>query len=257
MATNRATDHRCEEVIGKYLDNHFYSELSSRFPLTFARHTDRDFQLRGCDVEMKTRTGSGYIDEKAKIYNICEPVDAFGFEIDSLQRGVLTAGWLMREGLITTHYLLADIWASTIQPSQLTESNISGIGLFMIRKRDIFDLLKALGVEPLEMVCKAKELRAKNDEHDYIRRASLAEDIHLTISPQIEEKPLNLVLPRHYIAALPSAKRYWVTNSTCELVPTQFIADEMQASIIDLRRHILEIEEKLKGHQDDDIATCL
>ena len=214
MASFRSQDMRAEKQLGMFMDDYFYSRLSTKdgTPIFFQRKSDLKSQLQGVDVCIETSNRRMLIDEKASLYYSNAMIPTFAFEIDSLQKGHdnPVEGWFINDELLTEYYML--IWPNIKctrsnedrqwkrkDLDHLTKDDFTIIEAMLIEKQSIRSMLEKKGYNRSRLLEYARLIRKMADESDAIIEKNIAENVKITYSGQIAEKPVNLVIRKEVL----------------------------------------------------------
>ena len=199
----RERDARAERELGKFLDAHLYRELEKegRF-LPFQRTEDREEQLLGVDVAARTEGAQGAIDEKAQLHHIGQDLPTFAFELSFLRGEEVVPGWLLKEGLRTTHYLLLWPHARTTDLSQITEQDFTQVEGLVLEKGRLLAWLAGQGLDREALWARAQELRAQGASG---RAKTGLPGLYYFVSPGYQECPVNLVIAKRRLEELAQA----------------------------------------------------
>lgn len=211
-----------ESAIAAFMDNKFYARLHNKndgHPVQFERINDRQKQLLGIDVYLKSCDKDLYIDEKSTLHYINQGIRTFAFEIDSLQGRDkhLTPGWLYNRELKTNYYNLIyptaravlkdDVWVNK-NFWEITEEDICTVESIIINRQKLIQELEKLGLFEDVLLGYANDLRKQfSGTHEkHIMNLSFDEvpGIKLVYSGQLIEEPVNLVLSKDYLKSIAS-----------------------------------------------------
>lgn len=221
----RGFDMASETQVAEFMDTYFYQKMEKRHKdkISFTRIKDKDRQLQGIDVVVKTKDGTYNVDEKTAIYYSNAMIPTFAFELESLQgehNNVATKGWFINNELKTDYYML--IWSNvkctksvedgkTIwirkNVQQITVDDFTILEIMLIHrnvlKRAVQSDLKMDDIRLLEL---AKRIRAKSGNG--IEKKPLFAGINVQLSGQLSEKPVNLVIQKSYLKKYAQAMFY-------------------------------------------------
>ena len=206
-------DKPLEEMIGGFLDEHFYNDESiftkSKYKAT--RMEDKDLQKRGIDVtvERLDKESITRIDEKAAIHHINAGLQTFAFEITGTGGN---PGWLVKDGIDTDFYLLAWIYANkekypvnklvNQKPPYYENFKIEDldyISCCLLQKNAIITFLKDRGFDKRHLLVKAGEMIGLNCEYDGTNKK---EGFYFRFSRQLAERPVNVVIYKNVLKEL-------------------------------------------------------
>lgn len=191
------------------MDENFYmkTELSGHFERCY----DKARQFAGCDV----RLGNSYVDEKAKYkgkaFNCVYQYPSF--ELQLVDRGGnLREGWFA-SNLSTGYYCFIGISSTAPDDAHIPESEIISADLLFVKKTDVEELVESeTGMDRL--MSDAQTLRDEGvpDRRGMARLRYPHGKFWLTYSDGYEEKPVNMVVPRKTLEALPHSGHFAVTR---------------------------------------------
>ncbi|MFT8640261.1 hypothetical protein [Bifidobacterium sp.] len=206
--TYRWTDHHNESALCDFLDEYFYERLASQ-GLSYERISDRRRQLAGIDVIVHSQFHDYKIDEKATLHYANQMIPTFAFEISSIQgQGIERNGWFTNKSLETDFYML--LWpnvkridnattTNSMQPSTLSKTDFSIVEGLLISRLRLQRHVEKQGWTCEALKAKAAELRAE-DKHGRVPINS--SDMYLFCTPNLAEKPINLVIRRKVLLNL-------------------------------------------------------
>lgn len=215
MESFRDQDMRAEQRLGEFMDTYFYSRLKAKDgkTLNFTRMSDREKQLDGIDVCIELEDRRMLIDEKASIYYSNVMIPTFAFEVDSIQEGHLepVPGWLINDRLRTEYYML--IWPNIKCMQQgnrwvrkdikkLERDDFTIIEAMLIKKMDIRNALERKGFDIKRILEYANRMRHLYSDEVVRKEEKLTDDIKISFSCQLAEKPINLVIQKKFLKGL-------------------------------------------------------
>lgn len=215
MESFRNQDMRAERRLGEFMDTYFYSQLKAKNgkSLNFTRMSDREKQLNGIDVCIELEDRRVLIDEKASVYYSNVMIPTFAFEIDSMQEGHLepVPGWFINDRLQTEYYML--IWPNikcTRQGNQWIRKDIKNLDMndftiieaMLIRKKDIRNALEKKGYDKKHLIEYARRMRRVCSKEEMRKEEKLTDDVKISFSGQLAEKPINLVIQKRLLKGL-------------------------------------------------------
>lgn len=223
MSGNRAQDHHAEQELSKYLDKNiypvvlnYYKKVYNNYDVRGERVVDRKNQLDGIDYRftIKNNQNTIYIniDEKSQLYYMKKEIHTFAFEIDSLQKGFISPGWLFDQDKKTNVYML--IYPKSDKDlASVTINDFHDVECYLIDRNIIFNLLNDKGFT--KEFCESYSSYIRNNGKDYYddngnRYKYLAKDTndmlirepYFTYSYNIFEHPINLILLKNTLIDL-------------------------------------------------------
>lgn len=133
QSTNRSYDMQGEQIIGEFLDKHFYPHLNHQ---GFERVKDKTRQIAGIDVILNIDDNVFLIDEKASTDYTDGRLDTFILELTNYSGKSI--GWFLNEKLVTTHYLF--VWINKISTEKIESVDcVKDIELAVVDKQTIRD----------------------------------------------------------------------------------------------------------------------
>lgn len=247
----RKPDHHAEEELGKYLDKYLYPKivtvLKDNYPNTkfeFIRENSREKQLKGIDVTLKITYNNGetkevLFDEKAQLYFMDKDINTFAFEIDSLQKGFVSDGWLFDENKLTEFYVLLypKICNKALLEkyskgnrknkaeilSKIKENDYDNVGCIIINRKSIISFLEKDNFGEAIVKDRAKKIRNRDIEPEdekyennsrYIyhfrdAQGEITYKYYMTYSYSIFEHPINVVIKKDILEEHSWYKEHW------------------------------------------------
>lgn len=199
----RASDEKREQIVNKFLLENFFKKFDPKAELV----TDVARQVKGSDVVFK-----GYnVDVKAQTSYLNNPTDTFILEVSTLNRyGDPIEGWFIKGDSITDFYVFTWIPDADVDnKGNLIKVNKAEI--IFIKKEALRNFMR-IRASDKELLDVADAMRLYGTRH---RR--LDNDIHYTMSEQLQEKPVNLVMPKSLLHLL-SIKHCIVSENSIENV---------------------------------------
>ena len=224
MKSFRVQDMKAEQKLGEFMDAYFYSKLKSKngSALKCTRIHGRESQVKGIDICIETEGRRMLIDEKASLYYSNAMIPTFAFEIDWMHKGVIEPmqGWFVNDRLRTDYYML--IWPNVkcIQRGgqwvrkeirELGKDDFTIIEAMLIEKSDIRAMLAEKGFTAGYLLEYARKLRQRNRNGDSREEEELADNVKITFSGQLAEKPINVVIRKELLRDL--AKGIYLISS--------------------------------------------
>lgn len=209
--TLRRIDSNEEQELANFLDRYLYPNIQG---FNSRRCIDREEQLIGMDVVLSNIDDSTeiVIDEKAQLHYINNNLPTFAFEVDSLQRGNLTPGWLFNERYVTTHYMLIYPNAVHSDLNIITENDFTKVGCLLIERLSVIQYLEDRGWNKSRIEEKAIELRENND---FGRHKIPNERFSFVFTEHLAEQPINIVIRKEILSEL-SCQIFNVSNKGIE-----------------------------------------
>lgn len=215
MESLRNQDMRAEQQLGKFMDTYFYSQLKAKNgnPMRVIRVTDREMQKSGVDICIESEGRRMLIDEKATVYYSNAMIPTFAFELDSVQEGHSepVQGWFVNDKLQTEYYML--IWPNVKciqQGNQWIRKDIKNIEkddftiieAMLVRKTDIRNALEKKGYDRKYLLEYARRIRNLYSNDEARKEEKLTDDVKISFSGQLAEKPVNLVIQKKLLKKL-------------------------------------------------------
>ena len=197
-------DTQVEQEIADFLDTNFYSTEVKKF----YRYREKQDQESGKDIHMEWKNrGRIIVDEKsmssAKYIN--KFLSTFAFEIQNTNSGKI--GWLLDDTKVTDYYLLIYVWAK--EPYNVP-INVKKLYCILIERGELLRYLTKEGWDKESMLEKCS-----NAKQDGLEKAidkdgpNVHEFIYFFLSPDLHEKPFNIIIRREKLEQL-SIARFWV-----------------------------------------------
>ena len=220
----RDQDMMAEKSLAEFMDTYFYSKLESKQGglLTFKRMSEKESQLKGIDVYIETGGSKLLIDEKASLYYSNVMIPTFAFELDSIQKGHPDPipGWFVNDTLETEYYML--IWPNVKCIRQgdqwirkdiqnLSKDDFTIVEAMLIKKSDIRMELAKQGYDRGRLIERAKQFRALYGMAVQKQDEPLINNVRISFSGQLAEKPVNLVIRKELLRRL--AKGIYLISS--------------------------------------------
>lgn len=206
MASQKAkNDFSLERKIGDFVFENFWSKLGAK-----ERVNDKWLQIKGVDVKV----GDWNVDEKVKYYDgkrgfMTELLRFPSFEISFVnQSGSLQKGWFVNPENITTHYAFIQPFSIQSDPKKFTIRDLTKVNLLLVKKADMDVFKKAHDLE-----LESQELRESFKFTNERRKRFPGLNYWLTYTPTFNEQPVNLVVPRDVLKALPNTREFELDNS--------------------------------------------
>lgn len=203
MNTFRSIDSANEQMVAKFLDEHFY-----KAPLfdTATRVADKQEQLLGKDVivtSSKLGLTDAIIDEKDTAHYVNKNIPTFAFELSFLiYGGKEIEGWLTDRAKETEYYLLLWPFAKLVEPvSKPPEfKEITKLYYALVKRSDVIALLASKGFDRDALMQKAREMRSVVKGYEDNQRLKALDKekygFYFMYTYFLAEKPVNVVIPR-------------------------------------------------------------
>lgn len=205
----RDIDMTNEQMLAKYLDEHFYS--TGKFE-KFERVTDKYQQLLGKDIivtSSKLNLTNTIIDEKNTSHYVNKDIPTFAFELSTLTKnGTLVEGWLTDPRKQTEYYLLAYPFANLINPYDKvpTFKEITKVKLLLIKRDAILKFLESSGYNRESLINVSKIIRehvkSQEDNKEIKERMKSNKGFWFNETLHLSEKPINVIIPRNKLEEL-------------------------------------------------------
>ena len=207
-------DKSIEEVISDYTQRYFWNDRNA------TRITDKQMQYQGIDYQITGKSGRIInIDEKAKYKGALNQIFKFpSVEMSFTNRlGLVQDGWFASDKTKTDYYAFLAIYTSASEPKDITFDNINKVNMLLVSKKDILDMV----VNDIRHDAKALrdycDLQIEANEKDINNRKRYSHGRYwLTYSYFLNEKPVNLVIPRHELEELPRSIQFDITKDSVQ-----------------------------------------
>lgn len=220
LNTNRQNDMDGEQKLARFMDKYFYSKLhgTNGEKYFFERKRDWESQMKGIDICLSVGDKEFLIDEKATLYYSNAMIPTFAFEINSLQgnQDNLIEGWFINDDLLTEYYML--IWPNIKCEKResdntwirkniknIKESDFTIVEAMLIEKQKLKDSIFVEGYDRDRLLAYAKKMRELYEGSTRMEEEKICNDIKITFSNQIPEKPVNIVVGKDRLKRLSSA----------------------------------------------------
>lgn len=217
--TQYKRDQEVESITASFLDEYFYSKVKSKSIVQ--RYHDEEHQFSGIDISINETN----LDEKVKYYGCLNQVQQYiGFECSFINKaGNVQTGWYLNEDLKTDYYAIIGLYTTVDDSDLLTSVNqISSVDVLWCRKTAIDNLLARNGKSKLEIKSDVEKFRAEYTPSFYQgkqrKKYESISDFWLTLSKHLKEQPINLVIPRQILEALPFSKHFIVTREKVSII---------------------------------------
>lgn len=195
-----------EAGVAQFLDQFFYGKLDANV----TRWNDKQHQFAGIDV---TVNGVDF-DEKVKVRGCLNSVYSYpSFEVSLLnKKNCIQDGWFT-QNLSTDYYAYIGVYSYGNDENAISASNaISACDVLWVKKQDVVDMVEQQ-MTMQQLKADAEELREDDFMPMQKRRKTYPHRIFwLTYSNNLQEKPVNLVVPRSTLEKLPHTKHLIVTK---------------------------------------------
>lgn len=202
MESKFRSDKHGEEALASFLDTCLYSKMVENGNICrFRRIEDRQAQLSGIDLILTTAKRDVRVDEKSTLQYINKDIPTFAMEI--YYRG--NTGWFMNDDLETDAYLLVWPQATVTDLSAIALEDFTQCGCMLIYKQVLRKYVRGfLSDDHLMQAAKALDRGDLDWEHDQWNRYHVPgnPELYLTISRQLYERPVNLVIKKHILKQL-------------------------------------------------------
>ena len=202
MESKFKSDKRGEEALASFLDTYLYSRMvEDKIILDFKRTEDKQTQLSGVDLILTTGTRDVKVDEKSTLQYINKDIPTFAMEI--YYRG--NTGWFLKDGLQTDAYLLVWPRAATTDLGAIAAEDFTLCDCMLIYKQVLRKYVnKFLSDEELLSAARALDRGEPDWKPGYKDRCYVPSnpELYLTISGQLYERPVNLVIKKSILKQL-------------------------------------------------------
>lgn len=195
--TNRKKDSILSEYVGQFMDEYFYSRLDEEW----RRNTDTVLQRRGVDVVF----GDSNIDEKVKIRGgYLNTILAFpSFELSFVNRNLKRqTGWFLDTDSLTDYYAFIAVYSDAKDEYSVNYDNIDHLNVMFVNRIQVMKYVLASGIN---LGKDMKEL-ATETMGDRINHPGTG--IHIKMSMQFSEKPINMVVRREILYKLDKTREF-------------------------------------------------
>lgn len=218
--TTRNTDMKKEALVQRWLDENYYTPTLSA--LHWERCMDKERQFKGADIVVEVQCGvSAFIDEKTKLYPMNTELPCLCHEASQVNRaGYVQEGWLTDPKSMTTHYQVATVYTKReVELRDLQYDDIDHIDLLRYSKKVLLNWLKtSFGVDKQKIRDDVQRFRDQyTNGLGFSERRGIGKGAWYRISPQLDECPINLVVPRMQLLSLPMAKHVVVSKDIITL----------------------------------------
>ena len=139
---------------------------------------------------------------------------AVGFEMSLILRRETREGWFGGDWAMADWYATIGLSADVQDHAQLSDvSQITGADVLWTNKKALKEWIEARGQTVGQLMERSGELRRAYDEGCMETRVKFPHgDFWLTLSPALDEMPVNLVVPRKVLEALPKSAHFVITD---------------------------------------------
>ena len=210
--SRRKMDMGAEQQLSKFLDTYFYPWMKQDYKYDISRILDKEWQLKGVDVIVKTKSRQIYVDEKAQLYYINENLPTFAFEINFMNKqGNLSQGWLFNNDLITEYYLLIWPYAKCKNLKLIKAKDFTELDCLMIQREKIQKFLINKGWPSQRLYEEAQKLRSYN-QYGKTKIKNETEFYFYYSNPKYyKEQPVNVIIRKGTLIEL-ADQRYKVSR---------------------------------------------
>lgn len=216
----------------QYLQHYFFPYLKKNYGANIEIINDIERQLQGIDLILKYNKSSkvNFIDIKTQLNNYIEnPTPTFCLELSYLKNNEIKDGWLIKENLKTSMWILGWIHKSNYvlinKNKQLTNFNdIKNLEIMCVEKQKTLDYLEQLNLNKPKL----KEINdyIRNNHiskcyYDYKNNKFVSNKTYNTFtfscSYFLPEQCINLVIPKYIWEKLCSA-HYFIKQNEIEII---------------------------------------
>ena len=204
-ATTRKKDSAMSDVVGGFMDAHFYPMFGEKWK----RVVEPNLQRRGVDVVF----GGCRIDEKVKIKGgfANRLLDYPSFELSFVnRRGERQPGWFLSDYSLTDYYSLIAAFGDFVDEDGLTEGTLTHLNALFVKKSDLTDYVALHGIDLETDVAEMSEGYAGD------RKEHPGTGIHIKLSDMFSEMPINMVVRREVLYGLPSTREFAIYRDRVE-----------------------------------------
>ncbi len=202
MESKFRSDKHGEEALASFLDTYLYSQMTEDdIVVDFRRMEDKQTQLSGIDLVLTTGKRDVSVDEKSALQYINKDIPTFAMEI--YYRG--NTGWFMNDGLQTDAYLFVWPRAAVTDLSAIAPEDFTRCDCMLVYKQVLRKYVRSfLPDEDLMRAARALDREELDWKPDKWNRYPVPDnpDLYLTISRQLHERPVNLVIKKRILKRL-------------------------------------------------------
>lgn len=202
------------EQVGRFMDEYFYSKLGEEWK----RVADSELQQRGVDVVF----GDCKIDEKVKVKDgyLNRILEYPSFELSFVNRYLKRQlGWFVDKNNITDYYAFIAVYTDANGEYSISSDNIDHLNVLFVNKIEIMQYVLDNNID---LGADIREL-AGEDMGDRLEHPGTG--IHIKLSTQFSEKPINMVVRRNILYGLDSTREFDIHRN--------FIQDTQEKSCSD------------------------
>lgn len=193
--TNRSEDKRLEGITNEFLEKYYIPKMDEAEWVN-----DRDRQVRGVDIIL-TSAADGLDHAKTDIKSAVKYSDrylpTYSLELSFINKGLKEqTGWLLDDRLETEYYLLLYPHSGKHYTDIKTVDDIDYIDYYLVKKEDILRFLLSRGYGKEELLDVSASMREEYDGGSKLIRESKSENFHFSLSGNMPEKPINVVVKR-------------------------------------------------------------
>ena len=219
MRSRMSSDMGAEAQLAAFLDEHFYPWLSKRYGYDCITRVDElELQYKGIDVITYANGRISYVDEKAQLYYMQDPLPTFAFELSFLRAGEERLGWFINDELMTETYLLL-FPRSDVDVSKVTKTDFKSVEAIALSKKKLREYLSDRGLDKETLRKKADAIR-RSRKTGRIDRAFSGIDIrgiylYASSPSRYIEAPINLVIGKDHLKRVANAS-FIITKDAAE-----------------------------------------
>lgn len=203
--TTRRQDVILADIVGKFMDSHFYSILGEKWE----RVTNPHLQQRGVDVVF----GGCKIDEKVKIKGgfANRLLEYPSFELSFVNKfEKRQLGWFLNPDSLTDYYSLIAVFGDFEDENGVNLKTITHLNALFVKKLDLIDYVNECEIN----VASDVEELSSGYAGDRINHSGTG--IHMKLTEKFSEKPINMVVRRDVIYKFPSTREFAVYGNYVE-----------------------------------------
>ena len=186
----RASDEKREQIVNQFLLDNFFKRYDSTATLV----NDVGRQTKGVDAIFHKLN----VDIKAQTNYINNPTDTYCLEISTLNRnGEPINGWFLNPEVITDYYTFAWVTDADVNDKgNLLKVNKAEV--IFIKKENLRRFIKLYASDEV-LLNTAEQMRSTGTQR---KALSGCAGVHYTMSDQLIEKPVVLVIPKSVLHSL-------------------------------------------------------
>lgn len=185
------------EQVGIFMDKYFYSKLGERW----TRVSDSELQKRGVDVVF----GDCKIDEKVKVKDgyLNKLIEYPSFELSFVNKYFKRQlGWFVDKNNITDYYAFIAVYTDAKDEYSISSVNIDHLNVMFVNKIEIMRYVLENDIDL------GKDINEIASENFGDRLEHPGTGIHIKLSTQFSEKPINMVVRRNILYGLDSTREF-------------------------------------------------